>query len=901
MIISPFHFLKKLEEQLIRERILLFVGAHVLFFMIMGSTAYAQVISSENEFLDIRSIKEKDAEEVALSKTFPSEKSSTAVAKVSFSTAFLAGQRDIDISRFAQGNPVSSGIYDLVIYVNDAMRTRADVLFKAPDNDPNHAAPCFTRGQLDTLGVDIARLSEGEGADLCLPLNSRIPQATVFYDSAEQKLSLSVPQAALRKSAQGYVDPKTWDYGMTAGLLGYNVNTFMQQSNHEKSTTSTFIGIKAGFNIGSWQLRHNSSGHIATGQSSQWQNINTYAVRPLADWQALFQIGEGNTSGEFFDGLSYRGVQLSSDDRMLPDSLRGFAPVVRGVANSNAKVEIFQNNFLLQQLTVSPGPFEITDLPATGSGGDLRVVITEANGLKREFTVPFASVAQLLRPGARRYSVSAGQLRVPYLDSSPWVVQGTWQQGINNTVTAYTGVQLSDGYGAGLLGMALSTQWGAFSTDITHAQTSLPEALKASQQGQRLRLGYSKIVEKSNTYISLSASRNLSSGYLGLNQALLLHSRSQGGGFDWNAGAMGVNKQNISLSVNQPLLGNWGSLYVTATSSKLEGNSQSDLNYQLGYSRSFGSVTMSVGAGRSRFGSVFQNNGTQYSVNFSMPLGVSAASPQLSVNLNQSEGNNSQQAFVSGAIGEDRNLSYGISASHTSGTGGGSTSGGLSAQHQGRFANTSASYSQGTNYRSGTLGIAGSAVLHEGGVTLSQQTGDTIALVEAPGAVGAKVVGVNNMHLDKNGYAVLPFLTPYRMNTVEVDPQGANDDVEFKTTSKKVAPYAGAVVKVKLETLTGRAAFIHALDENGQALRFGSQVLDAEGQVRGVVGQASQLYVRDIDDQGVLMVRWGSKPNEQCKIAYQLPPKTAGGNASQLDARCVGKIASVVPVGTQLQ
>ncbi|KYF17681.1 hypothetical protein AIZ04_25550, partial [Salmonella enterica subsp. enterica serovar Typhimurium] len=78
-------------------------------------------------------------------------------------------------------------------------------------------------------------------------------------------------------------------------------------------------------------------------------------------------------SGELFDSTQFRGVQLASDDRMLPDSERGFAPVVRGVANSNAKVRISQNGLTIYETTVAPGAFEIDDLYPTGYGGDLIV------------------------------------------------------------------------------------------------------------------------------------------------------------------------------------------------------------------------------------------------------------------------------------------------------------------------------------------------------------------------------------------------------------------------------------------------------------------------------------------------------------------------------------------------
>ena len=73
---------------------------------------------------------------------------------------------------------------------------------------------------------------------------------------------------------------------------------------------------------------------------------------------------------------------------MLPGSLRGYAPAVRGIANSNAKVTIYQNAHILYETTVPAGPFVINDLYPSGYAGDLLVKITESNGQTRMFTVP---------------------------------------------------------------------------------------------------------------------------------------------------------------------------------------------------------------------------------------------------------------------------------------------------------------------------------------------------------------------------------------------------------------------------------------------------------------------------------------------------------------------------------
>ncbi|KVX88164.1 hypothetical protein WL08_30590 [Burkholderia ubonensis] len=112
-----------------------------------------------------------------------------------------------------------------------------------------------------------------------------------------------------------------------------------------------------------------------------------------------------------FDSFGMRGVQISSDDRMLPDAQRGFAPVVRGVAQSNAPVDVQQNDYVIYQRTVPPAPFEIRGLNPTGYGGDLQVAVTEADGGKHAFVVSYASFPQLLRPDASRMSLQSHERR----------------------------------------------------------------------------------------------------------------------------------------------------------------------------------------------------------------------------------------------------------------------------------------------------------------------------------------------------------------------------------------------------------------------------------------------------------------------------------------------------------
>ncbi|WP_163886335.1 fimbria/pilus outer membrane usher protein, partial [Providencia stuartii] len=88
--------------------------------------------------------------------------------------------------------------------------------------------------------------------------------------------------------------------------------------------------MNAGFNFGRARLRHNGTATWSRRMGSHYQRSATYVQTDLPAWRAQLLLGENSTSSEFFDAVSFRGVQLSSDDRMLPDSLRYYAPVVRG-------------------------------------------------------------------------------------------------------------------------------------------------------------------------------------------------------------------------------------------------------------------------------------------------------------------------------------------------------------------------------------------------------------------------------------------------------------------------------------------------------------------------------------------------------------------------------------------
>ncbi len=348
-------------------------------------------------------------------------------AELYFNPRFLADDPAAvaDLSGFANGQEVPPGTYRVDIYLNDGFMTTRDITFNSSENDRS-LVPCLTRGQLAGMGVNTTSI-EGIGAlasDACVPLTETIKDATTRFDVGLQRLYLTVPQAFMGNRARGYIPPELWDHGINAGLLNYN--------------------------FGAWRLRDNttwsysSSGSSSTNEN-KWQHVNTWLERDITALRSRLTLGDSYTNGDVFDGINFRGAQLASDDNMLPDSQKGFAPVIHGIARGTAQVSVKQNGYEIYQSTVPPGPFTINDLYSAGNGGDLQVTIKEADGSSQVFTVPYSSVPVLQRESHTRYAVTAGEYRSGNdRQDKPKFFQSTVMRGLPAGWTLYGGTQLAD-------------------------------------------------------------------------------------------------------------------------------------------------------------------------------------------------------------------------------------------------------------------------------------------------------------------------------------------------------------------------------------------------------------------------------------------------------------------------
>lgn len=784
------------------------------------------------------------------------------------------------LNQFNQQDKITPGSYQLDLFINGTFLERDQVIFIR--NNEKQVLPCFKLEQLARFGL---KKTPVMAEKTCLQPEYDIKDITTNTDISQLRMDLSIPQAMLTGRAAGTVNASSLNSGESMAFINYNLNQYhvSYRKNQAKDLDSTYANLNGGFNVGLWRYRQQSSYRYDAEFGSHLDTSRRYVQRAIFPWRSELLLGEGFTDGHFFSGLGFRGIQLSSDDRMLPDSLRGYAPIVRGVAKSNARVTVQQGKSTLYETTVAPGPFAINDLYATNYAGDLTVIVTEADGSVSTFTVPFAAVPESIRPGLSRYSATLGRSR--YVGDNDVFSELTWQQGLTNALTFNAGNQLADGYQAFMLGGVYSNWLGAFGMDTTYSHASLPGG---NTSGWMLHLSYSKTFSPTDTTLSIAGYRYSTEGFRDLSDVLGFRHAANNDQI-WQSDSY-RQRSRFEVAINQgmDMLGN---LTMSGSTQDYRDQRGRDNQLQLGWGKTFGngvalnlSVTRTRSLGNSyssenylgdrQSDSVYRSpltNATQTvtALSVSFPLGRTSSAPSVSLLANHSQGQGgSYQSALSGSIGEDQPISYGLNFTtddnHNQSIWGGNL------QTRLPYANMTGSISTSRQYWQGSASLQGAVVAHRGGITLGPYVGDTFALIDAPGASGAQVMDGQGARVDSFGYALAPALVPYHYNTIALNPQGMNNKAELEEGQQRVAPYAGSSVRLHFKTLRGQALLITAQRPGNSAIPMGTSVVDSSGENRGMVGQANQIYLRSDKREDELLLSWGKSANQQCRLRYRL-------------------------------
>lgn len=839
-----------------------------------------------------------------------------------FNPAFLAdGKNQVaDLSRFENDGSQAPGIYRVDIYLNNDFITSHDVEFQARQTQ-NSSAPsssddtgltaCLSGKVLDGLGIDLSipqdRKQSVDGQ--CIDIATLIEGAKASFDFSKQRLDLSVPQVALKNSARGYIPPEKWDQGINALLLNYNLNGSRRKDSSGEGS-SNFLGLNGGVNLGAWRYRDYSTFNRSTSSNgdttSQWQHISGFLERTIISLKSELTVGDSYTSGDVFDSVSFRGVQLASDDNMLPDSLKGFAPTVRGIAKSNAQVTIKQNGYVIYQTYVAPGAFAIDDLFPTSSSGDLTVEVKEQDGAITSYSVPYSAVPLLQREGRLKYSATAAKYRTSNEQQDQVsFAQGTLSCGLPHGFTLYGGAQLSDNYKAMAIGTGVNMgHWGALSADVTHAQSTLIDETEHS--GQSLRLLYAKSLNEIGTNFQLLGYRYSTSGYYTFTDTTYKHMDGYNSNplneddddnndvphwFDYY-NLYYTRRGKLQVNISQQL-GGFGSIYLSGSQQSYWHNDDKDTLVQFGYNTTWNDINIGVSYNYSQMSGQPEAD-RMVAFNISLPIGKwlspqGATSPNntfATYSLNQdNDGSVTQNAGISGTLLEGNNLSYSVQQGYgNQGTG---NSGNASLAYQGGYGNANVGYNYTDNGDSQqvTYGVAGGIVAHRHGITLSQPLGETNVLIEAPGADNVKVENSTGVKTDWRGFALVPFANTYRKNRLALDTTTLSDKVDLEDAVVDVVPTKGALVRASFKAHVGIRALITLL-HNNKPVPFGATVMRDDDGSGSIVGDDGQVYLSGLAQKGMFSVQWGEGSDKACNASYQLPEEAENAAITQINVIC---------------
>ncbi|MCG7365052.1 fimbrial biogenesis outer membrane usher protein [Pantoea sp. ACRSH] len=767
-----------------------------------------------------------------------------------------AAAKSIDLSRFERGEQLP-GTYRVQIWLNHEYVRTDNISFVAING--LGLAPELNRTILAQLGVRVSafsKLAELPDSTIITNPGDFIPDAKASLDFDRQRLDISIPQSALENHARGQVDPARWDQGISALLLNYSFNGSRNWTKQGGTDDQFYLNLQSGVNLGPWRLRNYSTA-IKSGGKHNVSSVSTVLSRDIQFLKGQFQVGESSTPGEIFDSFLFRGMQFYSDDTMLPESMRGFAPIIRGIARTNAMVTVKQNGYTVYQTYVAPGSFAIRDLYPTSSSGDLEVTVKEADGSEQRFVQPFSAVPVMLREGRLKYALSGGEYRTSKKGAqTPTFGMGTLAYGVSSRLTLYAGALGAENYLSGVVGAGVSFgELGSISADATLAESKLQDGKTTRQQGQSYRLQYSKTVTTTDTTVTLASYRYSTQGFYTFQEVNDYSSQR-------------YNKRSrLQLNLSQSL-SSWGSFYISAYQQDYWRRTGYERSISTGINTSISDISYSLGYTYSETPGYEKKDQI---LAFSMQVPLSKWLPQswVSYSVNaQKNGPETHQVGLSGTALADNNLSYSLQQGYASS--GGEARSSVSGTYKGGYGTLSAGYNAGRDNRQFNFGLQGGVIAHKHGVTFSQPLGDTVALVEAPGASGLKVRNNPGVKTDWRGYAVVPYVSAYQENAVGIDTRSLGTETDIAESVVTVVPTRGAVVRASYKVATGYRALVKLLF-NHKPVPFGAMVRVKNSDLMSIVGNEGEVFLSGLNSSDAISVSWG-QTSCQAKITFSPRP-----------------------------
>lgn len=772
-----------------------------------------------------------------------------------FNYRYLAMDENADLNFF--DSKATQGNYVVDIYINNELKETTEIYFK---NIGNNLAPCLTQENLIKYGFLQKKIDEFIFDDeQCVNLDKE--NIKYLFNPTNQILLLNIPSGFLADKNSEIADESLWDDGLNALIFNYQAN-YLKSNN--KRGDSYFGQIEPGLNVGPWRIR-NLSTWKKSKENTDFESAYTYAERGINSLKSRLIIGDKYTNTNIFDSISFRGVTFNKDENMIPYSARAYSPKIRGIAKTQAVVEIRQQGYLLYSTSVPPGEFEINSNQFSNFGSGLfDVTIIESNGQKQMYSIPYTIPVISLAKGYSNYSFTAGKYRNTDIHKyEPIFAEGTYSYGLPYGLSIFGGVQLADIYSSYAVGISKDAgEYGAISFDMKYAK-SKPYEKTSFISGSAYGIRYTKNLNTTNTDISIANHYNYSKDYRTLSETI----------DSYNDYVYYSKKSTIYAMLSQPL-GAWGAINLSYNHDNYWKKNGSN-SIAVWYGKDIGSTSLSLSYTRTSFKKYGKNdNEDLFNIMLNIPL-QDLTNKEIYANyqLTSSSDNKTTHDIGFNGMAFDRRMSWQVREQIQEASKYKKFSY-FNASWNGTYGTLGANYNYSSTHREVGLALSGGILAHSSGITFGQRISNTTALVEAKGVSGATVLGLPGIKTDFRGYTFSSSLMPYMDNTVSIDPSSLPNNSSIKQTDIKVVPTTGAIVKAKYNTSIGVNALIKISNKKGKHLPFGTilAVKDEKGVVQStsIVGDNGEAYVTGLDGTQEINATWGREASDSCKVSYNL-------------------------------
>ncbi|EFN7285753.1 fimbrial biogenesis outer membrane usher protein [Escherichia coli] len=811
----------------------------------------------------------------------------------------LKGNTKIDLGRFSQKGYVEPGKYNLRVHVNNQpLPDDYDIYWYATENDPNKSYACLSPELVAQFGLkeDIAKNLQWIRDGQCL--NTALLAGTeISGDLGQSALLVSVPQAYLEYTDSEWDPPSRWDDGIPGLIADYSINAQTRHENGGDDTNDISGNGMVGVNVGPWRLRadwqsdyqhtrSNDDGDTDdSGTQKNWEWSRYYAWRALPSLKAKLSLGEDYLNSDIFDGFSYIGGSISTDDQMLPPNLRGYAPDISGVAHTTAKVTVTQMGRVIYETQVPAGPFRIQDIGDTVSG-TLHVRIEEQNGQVQEYDVSTASMPFLTRPGQVRYKVTMGRPQNwDHQVAGSFFSGGEASWGIANGWSLYGGALADENYQSAALGLGRDLALlGALAFDVTHSRVQLDDNSvygNKTLDGNSYRVSYAKDFDELNSRVTFAGYRFSEKNYMTMSEYLDAN--------DDDRARTGNDKEMYTVTYNQNFTDARVSVYLNYSHHTYwDRQDQTNYNMMLSHYFNLGSLrNLSVSLTGYRYEYDKSADKGVY-LSLSLPWGDNST---ISYNGNYGSGADSNQVSLYHRIDDASHytLSAGTSENHSSVDG--------YYSHDGTLAKVdlSANYHEG-QYTSAGISLQGGATLtaHGGALHRTQNMGGTRLLIDADGVANVPVEGNGSaVYTNMFGKAVVADVNDYYRNQAYIDLNKLPENAEATKSVVQATLTEGAIGYRKFAVISGEKAMAVLRLQDGSHPPFGAEVKNDNQQQVGLVDDEGNVYLAGVKPGEHMTVFWEGESH--CDISLPDPLPNDLFNGLLLPCQQKGGSSPVIP------